>query len=239
MEHPVERLPGEAREARARGGVTPMSHRKIAIVACAAALALAGCGNSVQGEPADAAANTKAAEPAAESTPAAPAPKPKSGGGGDGKLTPTGTTLQVGQAATVEYETKSLSKTTTKLSITTKSVKKGAISDLSGFNLDAQTKVSDPYYVTVSFKNVGGKPMEPGGIFGLINAHNLNGDELNRLSLLGEFKPCEGTPPKTLAVGASYTECDVYIAPAGQHVGKVVFSHFVDLDETEITWTVK
>jgi hypothetical protein len=216
-----------------------MSHRKsvLAICAAAAALAVAGCSNSVQGEPADV-AQEKPAEPAAASTPAPTSAKPDAGGGGGGKLTPTGATLKVGQTATVEYETKSLAKQTTRLAITAKAVRKGAIADLKDFNLDAQTKVSEPFYVTMTFKNVGSRPMEPGGIFGLINAHNTDGDELNRLSLLGDFKKCEGTPPKTLKVGASYTECDVYIAPAGQDVGKVVFGHFVDTTETEITWKV-
>jgi hypothetical protein len=210
-----------------------MSHRKIVLVACAAALAMAGCSNSVQGDPADVAVQEKPAEPAAAITPASATPD---AGGGGRKLTPTGTTLRMGQTATVEYETKSLAKTTTHLAITAKSVRKGAIGDLKDFNLDAQTKVSEPFYVTMTFKNVGPRPMEPGGIFGLINAHNTDGDELNRLSLIGDFKPCEGTPPKTLKVGASYTECDVYVAPAGQDAGKVVFGHFIDTTETEITW---
>ena len=217
-----------------------MSHRKIvlAVSACAAALVLAGCGNSVQGSPADV-AQEKPAEPAAESSPAPTSATPDAGGGGGGgKLTPTGTTLKVGRTATVEYETKSLAKTTTRLAITAKSVRKGSIADLKDFNLDAQTKVSEPFYITMTFKNVGTKPMEPGGIFGLINAHNTSGDELNRLSLLGDFAPCEGTPPKILKVGAAYTECDVYVAPAGQDVGKVVFGHFIDTTETEITWKV-
>jgi len=216
-----------------------MSHRKIVVVACAAALVLAGCSSTVQGEPADAPASG-AAEPAAESKPATPAPSEKSGGGGGGgKLTPTGTTLQVGQTAVVAYETKSLSKVTTKLAITIKSVKKGSIDDLKGFDLDAQTKVSQPFYITVSFKNVGGKPMEPGGIFGLINAQNTTGDELNRLTLLGGFSKCEGTPPKKLGAGKAFTQCDLYLAPKGQDVSKVVFAHYVELDETEITWKVK
>ena len=211
-----------------------MSHRKIAVVACAAALVLAGCSNTVQGAPAG---DPPAAEPAAASTPATSTPSGGGGGGGAGELTPTGTTLRVGQTAVVEFETKSLSKVTTKLAITVKSVRKGSIDDMKGFDLDAQTKVSQPFYVTASFKNVGGKPMEPGGIFGLINAHNTSGDELNRLTLLGDFPKCEGTPPKTLGAGKSFTQCDLYVAPAGQDVEEVVFAHYVELDETEITWT--
>jgi hypothetical protein len=136
------------------------------------------------------------------------------------------------------YETKSLSKDGTKLAVTAVSVKAGSIDDLADFDLDAQSKVSDPFYVTVSFQNVGPLPMEPGGIFGVINAQNTAGDELNRLSLIGEFKPCQGDVPDNLAVGASYTDCEVYLAPAGQDVSKVVLGfYFGDADRTEITWT--
>ena len=53
----------------------------------------------MQGEPADVAPATEAAEPAAASTPAKPTPS--GGGGGGGKLTPTGSTLRVGQTAVV------------------------------------------------------------------------------------------------------------------------------------------
>src|SRR5262245_50810165 len=211
-----------------------MSHRKTITAACAAVLALAGCGSEIKG--AAAPTSTPSAEPPASTSSSAPAePKPA----GDGDLTPTGTTLAVGETATVMYETKSLSKDGTKLAVTAVSVKAGSIDDLADFNLDANSKVSDPFYVTVSFKNVGPLPMEPGGIFGVITAQNTGGDELNRLSLIGEFKPCQGDVPDNLAVGEEYTDCGVYLAPAGQDISKVVLGfYFGDADRTEITWTV-
>ena len=206
---------------------------KIVTVISAAALTLAGCGSTVRGEPESkpTVATTTTATPS--TTSAAPVPV-----GDDTGTTPTGTTLTVGQTATVAYQTKDLSKESTKLAVTVASVKKGAISDLRDFNLDAQTKVSQPFYVTVTFRNTGPKEMEPSGIFGLIKAVNPAGDELNRLSLIGEFKPCDGDTPKTLAVGAAYTDCDVYLAPAGQDVGTVVFGFYLDSNRTEITWKV-
>lgn len=209
-----------------------MSHRKTVIAACAAVLALAGCGSKEAGAPTP--ATTTPGSSVAASGSASEAPP-----AGDGDLTPTGTTLAVGETATVLYETKSLSKDGTKLAVTAESVTAGSIDDLAGFNLDAQTKVSDPFYVTVTFTNTGPLPMEPGGIFGVISAHNTDGDELNRLSLIGDFPPCQGEVPDSLAVGASYTDCGVFIAPAGQDVGTVVLAYyFGDADRTEITWTV-
>ncbi|TDV43140.1 hypothetical protein [Actinophytocola oryzae] len=209
-----------------------MSHRKIVIVACAAVLALAGCG-SEQEETAAPGTSVPQTPVAASSSPSKEAPP-----SGDGELTPTGTKLAVGETATVMYETKSLSKDGTKLAVTTESVKAGSIGDLADFDLDAQAKVSDPFYVTVSFTNVGPLPMEPGGIFGVIAAHNTSGDELNRLSLIGDFAPCQGDVPDNLAVGESYTDCGVYLAPTGQKIKDVTLAfYFGDADRTEITWT--
>jgi len=205
-----------------------MQYLKTVTVASAAVLVLAGCGSQVAGQAAPTAVSS--APPATNTAPtssAAPA--------GNG-LTPTGTTLAVGETATVQYETKSQSKQSTKLEVTAVSVKKGAISDLKDFTLDAQTKASEPYYVTMTFKNAGPETMEPTGIFGLINPHNADGDKLGKLNLIGKFKRCEGTPPKTLAVGASFTECDVFVAPVGQAVASVVFGFYLDSTSTEITW---
>jgi hypothetical protein len=210
-----------------------MSHRKTVIAACAAVLALAGCGSEKAGT---ASPGTSLPEsPVAASSSASEEAPPA----GESGLTPTGTTLVVGETATVMYETKSLSEEGTKLAVTAVSVKAGSIDDLADFDLDAQSKVSDPFYVTVNFKNVGPLPMEPGGIFGVITAHNTAGDELNRLSLIGEFAPCQGDDvPANLAVDASYTDCGVYLAPTGQAISKVMLAYyFGDADRTEITWT--
>lgn len=209
-----------------------MSHRKTVIAACAAVLVLAGCASEKAGAAAPA---TSLPEPPATTSSSTSEEAPPAG---DGALTPTGTTLAVGETATVMYETKSLSDEGTQLAVTAVSVKAGSIADLADFDLDAQSKVSDPFYVTVSFTNVGPLPMEPGGIFGVITAHNTAGDELNRLSLIGDFAPCPSEVVENLAVGESYTDCGVYLAPAGQDISKVMLAYyFGDEDRTEITWT--
>jgi len=209
-----------------------MSHRKTIIAACAAVLALAGCGTETAGAAAPGTSVPKSTVATSSSTSAEATPA------SDGGLTPSGTKLAVGETATVMYETKSLSKDGTQLAVTVTSVKAGSIGDLADFDLDAQSKVSDPFYVTVNFKNVGPLPMEPGGIFGVIDAHNTSGDELNRLSLIGDFAPCQGDVPDNLAVGADYTDCEVYLAPTGQDISDVVLGfYFGDADRTEITWT--
>jgi hypothetical protein len=213
-----------------------MSRWKIVSVTGVVVLALAGCQSTVAGQAGGTPVETSTSAADKPSSAAKTTSSPPAAPAGDGELTPTGTKLALGQAATVQYETESLSKETVKLAVTAVSVKKGAIADLKNFNLDAQTKVSEPYYVTMSFRNNGPKPMKPGGIFGLINAHNAAGDKLGRLSLIGEFKKCDGTVQDTLAVGASYTDCGVYVAPPGQGVTEVEFSFYLESKKTAVTW---
>jgi hypothetical protein len=214
-----------------------MRRMQIAMIISAAALGLAGCGSTGDGQAGNPLGTTGASTPASTTPPTTAPPSTTAvQSGDDAGTTPTGTTLSLGQTAMVMYETTNAGTESTKLAVTAVSAKKGAISDLKNFNLDAQTKVSEPFYITVSFRNAGPKTMEPGGIFGLVKTLNTDGDELNRLSLIGDFKPCHGDTPKTLAVGASYTDCEVYVAPAGQNVGKVVFGFYLGSNRTEITW---
>ncbi|HEV2779880.1 MAG TPA: hypothetical protein VGX25_10825 [Actinophytocola sp.] len=210
-----------------------MNHKKI-VLSVATALALAGCGSTMAGQ----SAGPPAASSSAPTTdpPATSSSTPPAAAGDDAGTTPTGTTLKVGQPATVLYETKDGAKETTRLEVTATSVEKGAISDLKNFDLDAQTKLSEPFYVHMTFRNTGPNPMEPGGIFGLVEAHNTDGDELNRLSLIGEFDKCDGEVVETLAVGQSYTDCGVYLAPSGQALGDVTFGFYLGSDRTEIIW---
>ncbi|MEV4316117.1 hypothetical protein [Actinocrispum sp. NPDC049592] len=213
-----------------------MGRWKIISLVGAGALALAACQSTVSGQAAGGPTSPASSAAAPSEKPSAAASSAAVAAGDGGEVTKSGTKLSVGQPATVNYETESGSKETTKLTVTNVSVKKGAISDMKNFNLDAQTKTSEPYYVTMSFKNAGPKPMKPGGIFGLIEVHNAAGDELGKLNLIGTFKLCEGDVPETLAVGESYNDCNVYLAPPGQSAVDVEFSFYVDLKKTEITW---
>ena len=218
----------------------------------AATLLLASCSSSATSgrgapdvAPSGPASSGGAAAPSSEvsqrvTTPPAPsAPSlPASSEPADGGLTPTGTTVKVGTVARVPYETDTLSKESSVLAISVVSVRPGSIADLKGFDLDAQTKNGVPFYVTARFADVGGKAVKPSGIFGVINAYNGAGDKLSELDLIGDFPRCDGLPPQSLAPGHDFTMCQVYVAPAGQHVQQVVFDHFVKDTETKVTWRV-
>jgi len=195
---------------------------------------LAACSGSAtgHGSVATPASPTTAAPTAIVSSPAptsAPATAPSG-------LTASGTTLRLGAEARVPFETATLSKQSSVLAISIRSVQQGNIADLRQFQLDAQTKAGVPFYVKASFRNVGTRAVKPSGIFGVIDTVNTAGDKLGELDLIGDFARCDGTPPDNLAPGQSFTECQVYIAPAGQRVAKVVFDHFVQNTETTVSW---
>jgi hypothetical protein len=120
----------------------------------------------------------------------------------------------------------------------TVTVKKGSIGDLSDFDLDAQSKLGVPFYVTEVVKNVGKAAGQVSGWGGALTVENAAGDEIDSITLLGNFPTCQGDPPNTLAPGKQFTECDVYIAPSGQSVASVAYQNYdnTTLDQTTVTW---
>lgn len=152
-------------------------------------------------------------------------------------LTPDGTKLKFGQTARVGYSY-GTGATTGPYELTV-TVKKGSISDLSNFDLDAQTKLGVPFYVTEVVKNVGKAAGQVSGWGGALTVENVAGDDIDSITLLGDFPTCQGNPPDTLAPGQQFTECDVYIAPRGQSVASVAYQNYdnTTLDQTTVTWT--
>jgi hypothetical protein len=137
----------------------------------------------------------------------------------------------------VSYPVSDNSTTTSPLRLTVTAVRRGSINDLKDFQLDAQDKLGVPFYVTVRFTNVGGRAVAPGGIFGLITGYDAAGSEIDSISLIGDFPTCQGNEPNSLAAGASFTECEPYIAPPGDTITRIEYDNFVGDDETKVDWT--
>jgi hypothetical protein len=113
-----------------------------AVIVSVLVAGLAACGSG-------SGSGSQATAPAAAAKAGSAAPAAAAGSG----LTPDGTKLKFGQTARVGYSYGS-GATTGPYQLTV-TVRKGSISDLSSFDLDAQTKLGVPFYITEVVKNVG------------------------------------------------------------------------------------
>jgi hypothetical protein len=206
-----------------------MSNRKTVVAACAMVLAFAGCAE----EPETAPSTIPSLESPTTVSSSAPAVQ-------DGPLTPTGTTLAFGEAARVMYETESQGKDRTKIAVTPVSVKQGSISDFQDVDLSPDEMSKDFFYVTANFTNLGPLPMGKTAVTVKVEPHDTAGTEMDLLSILGSFPPCDHQLTDSLAVGATFTACAVYVAPKGSDVANLVFTFNDYLSTpgglTEITW---
>jgi hypothetical protein len=77
---------------------------------------------------------------------------------------------------------------------------------------------------------------------GALTVADSHGDEVKSIALLGDFPTCQGTSPDTLKPVASFTDCVVYIAPAGEHITTITIDEYITSNttstESKATWTV-
>jgi hypothetical protein len=196
---------------------------------------LTACGSSGSSSSSQAAASTPAS--ATTSATAASTGSSSAAAAGVSGLTANGTKLKYGQTAQVGFSY-GTGATTGPYALTV-TVKKGKISDLSNFDLDAQSKLGVPFYVTEVVKNGGKTAGKVTGWGGALTVKNAAGDEIDSITLLGDFPTCEGNPPDSLAPGKQFTECDVYVAPSGQSVASVAFENYdnTTMAQDTVTWT--
>ncbi|AWB92835.1 hypothetical protein C3E78_11825 [Aeromicrobium chenweiae] len=128
-------------------------------------------------------------------------------------LTPGGTKLAQGKPASVVQQVGD--RAASAVTVTVARVKKGSMKDFQFFSLDAETKRSTPFYVTVKVKNEG--PAGLGGAAVPIFAHDDSNTQLPANDIVGTFKPCpRSTLPKSFLPGASANLCLVYLLPRGR-----------------------
>jgi hypothetical protein len=169
-------------------------------VLLALALAVTGCGASEKKSPA----------PKAEPTPELPTGNVKVPAGIT--LTKAGTVLKFTEPALVAYQPNTQRSSVLRLSVD--SVQTGRISDFAGYQLDAQTKRSRPYYVRVSVKNVGTGDLSRSAI-PLLAVDNRNA-LIQPSSFNNTFTRCPSRPlPSPFTAGKQLTACLVYIIPSG------------------------
>jgi hypothetical protein len=208
------------------------SARTAALVITAIALpALAACsgGSSSGNAPAAGAAGKGNQATAAATAPAssAPASQPAAAAGANG-LTPPGTHLGFGTAATVGWVPPTLDTGTgahkgLKLQVAVESIQKGKIADFANIELNAAEKKSTPYYVRVRLTALGNvappKDNDPALTFTAIDDR---GQQQDNVTILGTFQRCDDpSPPTSFANGKSYQSCLTYLIPGGGSIKSV------------------
>lgn len=162
---------------------------------------LAGCGSSPKPHP------KAAGSPSAPSASAMPSVKVPSGV----TLTKQGSTLKLGQSATVPYQPNA--KQSTVLQLTVSKVKAVSMKAFRGYQLDSRTMASTPYFVTVGVKNVGKGTV--GGQHVPLWAVNQSNVLVDYSTFSNQFAKCPSPPmPAKVRPGTKFKTCLVYLIPS-------------------------
>jgi hypothetical protein len=150
-------------------------------------------------------------------------------------LTPSGTTLQVGQSATLSYHVIRDPSKVSKLQVAISSVTRVPSS------IRVLARGGQLYYVRAKVKKVGATTADTQGFAAPFQVYGDDGAELDNLASGPDF-PCCGpteTAPGYLEVGDQRSTCNLYSLNSGDHPAAVIFDLFdANGTETKITWTV-
>lgn len=194
--------------------------RLIALTA-AATLVLAGCSGDAETPDPEASGSpseTEAAEPYL------PVPEGV-------ELTAQGSTLEVGETATVAWEPKQ--DVVGALEITVTKLEEADFDMFVGWELTKEIKATAPYFVRASVTNVGDTDLggRPVPLYVVDGENRLIESSL----FTGQFKPCDGASfPKKFKNGDSVKACMVYLAPGKGDLTAVSFRP--DQDFNPIIW---
>jgi hypothetical protein len=164
--------------------------------------------------------------PSTEATPYLPVP--------DGvELTAQGSDLEVGDEAVVAYEPRQ--GTVGALAITVTGLEKTTFArSFQGWQLDKETRKTNPYFVRVTVENVGKTDLggRPVPLYIVDGRNTLIGSS----TFKSTFKPCPSTPfPKKFGHGDRVKTCLVYLSPKHGDLTAVSFRPSQQFDG--ITWT--
>jgi hypothetical protein len=202
-------------------------------IAAVAVPGLAACsGTSTGSGPASPgsspAASTSSPAQSQAQSPAASQPAAQGQTAGSGSLTPPGTHLAFGGAATVGWvppsqDTGNGAHQGLKLQVTVVSIQKGTMADFRNIDLNANERKSTPYYVQLRVTALGStqppKDSDPAITFTAIDDR---GQEQQSVTFLGTFARCDDPfPPKQFVSGKTYQSCLTYLIPGGGSIQKV------------------
>ena len=200
---------------------------RLAVIS-ACCLALAACGGD------DEETTPAATTPAPAATTEDPAKKVPAG------VTKPGSTLKVGETGRVLITPSGASfddKTRYEIEASVTQIKKVAISDLKGVNLDPQQKKATPYFVKIKFTNEG-KPLskedDPDVKFSAIDDR---GQEQSAVIFVGDFPPCDRTDmPRGFGNGKTFETCLVFLIPGGGTIDGVAWTSGYEYVDKPVTW---
>jgi hypothetical protein len=219
-----------------------------ALAAAALAVGAAACGStSSSGGGTQSSSSTAAQSSAATSTAATSSAATSSGAtssaaaGGGGATAAPGTSLKIGQTATVPFTTTLKSGKngpTYKLSVQAQSMDKGTLADFNGVQLDANEKASTPYYVKTKITNLG-----PGKINTEDNDPSIQiegvdktGETQQSVTFIGDFPKCDAkTAPNPMPVGSSFETCLTFLVSGG--ITKVAYTGTESYIDKPVTWS--
>jgi hypothetical protein len=118
-----------------------------------------------------------------------------------------------------------------RLGVTVVKVRKGKISDLKDFDLDAKQKKTVPYYVDAKYENLAKVALTRHIIEPTIE--DRDGQEYAPIQLIvlsGTFKPCPDVSDAKLKPGESFTGCAPVLLPKGKQFDRVRFEGDVTKD---------
>jgi hypothetical protein len=224
------------------GRLLPPRSTRVLGLAVACAMALSGCsdpatvGNSEAGagsSPSESAASASSSPSASESpsTEATPYLPVRDGV----ELTAQGSELEVGDSAVVAFEPRQ--DEVAVLDITVTRLEKTSFEEsFSGWQLDAATRKSNPYFVHATVRNVGGTDLggRPVPLY-IVDGRNTL---IEASGFASTFKPCPSKAlPKKFENGDRAKVCLVYLSPRNGDLTAVSFRPTEDFDP--IVWTGK
>jgi hypothetical protein len=146
-------------------------------------------------------------------------------------VTPEGTSLKLGQAATVAWQPDQKTVGVIKMAVTRQ--EQVPVSTFRDFRLDRATRRSTPYFVHVTVKNLGKSNLShvPVPLYLLDHRHTL----LQASTFQATFPACPSRPlPAKFKRGSHTTACLVYFVP--KHGKLVAMSFRPSEDYDAITW---
>ncbi|PVG83471.1 hypothetical protein DDE18_09325 [Nocardioides gansuensis] len=191
--------------------------QRASLLASALVLTLAACGGGEEPAESDASGtpSATATEPAAADEAGYPV-------GTEGlELTEPGTTLDLGERATVAWQVGGGEVGVAELRVDR--VREVTLEELEGWVADGSMKESRPYFVDVTVENAGETDL--GGQEVPVLLMDSNGVLGPPWSFGGQFRPCNSGPlPGSFEPGEKKALCLVYLAPQGASIDAMAFA---------------